>query len=73
MVMELVKENVCLVLQCVTFANTAWHIFIHLAHNLNTPPFNCVERLLGRVSLSNKVLKTSRILWAKVTFAVHGC
>ena len=45
MAIELVKENVCLVLQCVTFANTAWRIFIHLAHNLNTPPFNLAQLL----------------------------
>ena len=33
MVIELVKENVCLVLQCVTSANT---VCIRIAHNLST-------------------------------------
>ena len=36
MVIELVKENVCLVLQCVTSANT---VCIRIAHNLSTLVF----------------------------------
>jgi len=43
MVIELVKENVCLVLQCVTFANTARRV--HLAHDLGTLPFNLAQLL----------------------------
>lgn len=42
MVIELVKENVCLVLQCVTFANT---VCIRIAHNLSTLSFNLVQLL----------------------------
>lgn len=50
MVIELVKENVCLVLQCVTSANT---VCIRIAHNLST--LSCLSSTIIEYLTTNRV------------------